>query len=177
MVEIQNENNKIKQELANTQNNMEAERKSFQYNLVSDISTPMNEEDFEKKQQELEFLIQLHGVRIDSHEEYLKEIISKSNSDREKEIAYYLMKTKILDQISKASFKQQTTLNQYFKSEKQTLISNYEKTIDRLKKRIEDNKIAERQVIENAAATKELHQIKSELNTWRSKALKYKSSL
>lgn len=87
------------------------------------------------------------------------------------------MKTKIFEQIAKASFKQQTTSNEYYKQERQTLISNYEKTIDRLKKRIDDNKIAERQVSENLAASKDLKQAKIELNNWKSKALKYKSAL
>lgn len=177
MSKLQSDNNKLKQDLARSEVNIEAERRSFHCNLISDVDPPLSNTNFENKSKELEYLIEAHWVRIDGHEEFVKEVISKSNSDREKEIAYYLMKTKIFEQIAKSAFKQQTAWNEHFKQERQTLISNYEKTIDRLKKRIDDNKIAEKQVSENLAASKELKQARFDWNNWKAKALKYKSAL
>ena len=57
---LQNDNNKLKQDLANSKINIEAERKSFHANLISDINPPSLEIDFEIKNKELEYLLETH---------------------------------------------------------------------------------------------------------------------
>lgn len=68
-------------------------------------------------------------------------------------------------------------MHKALKSEKEELVSSYEKTVDRLKQRLEEKKAITKQNAQNEANSKEVKRLQEELKGWKAKAKKYKYSL
>lgn len=87
------------------------------------------------------------------------------------------MRAKIFEKVAQNSLRQQTIMNSSLKEEKDSLVANYEKTVNRLKQRIEENKNIVKQNTENEVKSKEFTKMKQDLEVWKKKALKYRRCL
>lgn len=87
------------------------------------------------------------------------------------------MRAKIFEKVAQNSLRQQTIMNSALKEEKDSLVANYEKTVNRLKQRIEENKNIVKQNTENEVKSKEFTKMKQDLEVWKKKALKYRRCL
>lgn len=87
------------------------------------------------------------------------------------------MRAKIFEKVAQNSLRQQTIMHSALKEEKDTLVANYEKTVNRLKQRIEENKNIVKQNTENEVKSKEFTKMKQDLEVWKKKALKYRKCL
>lgn len=98
-----NENTRLKQDLEKAQANIEAERNVFLTNTKAEVEpTSYSEQDYERKQQELKYLIQAFGLKIDNEKDYLREIIQVSDEGAtSNQLAYYIMRAKIFEQAAK----------------------------------------------------------------------------
>lgn len=56
-------------------------------------------------------------------------------------IAYYILRAKIFEQLAQNSLRQQTVMHKSLLREKEELSANYEKTIDRLRQRLDEKKV------------------------------------
>lgn len=79
---FQSENSRLKQEIEQMQANLEAERNVFLANSQAETDTGYNEENFERRKKEIEYLIKTFGLRIENEKDYLREIISSQSDKR-----------------------------------------------------------------------------------------------
>ena len=178
------ENTRLKQELETTQQNLAAQENILLSEAKAE-DTNYSEENFEKNKKELQYLIHAFGLKIDNEKEYLRETL---NGEVEKgksfsslvvilSVAYYIMRAKIFETVAQNSLKQQSTMHNFLKLEKEDLVKNYEKTIDRLKQRLDEKKAIAKENAANQTRGQDLIKLQKEVQLWKTKAHKYQTCL
>ena len=117
-------------------------------------------------------MIAMNSIEMTDSKDLLKNIANISNSEFEKQSAYYIIKAKIFEYVAKSSLQQQNYLSNSFIDQKQKIVKKYESKIKSLNTQIQQKQDIVRLNDQDATNKHELTRTKLELEKWKAEAIK-----